>query len=58
MTAPATYPRSEGWAWKFTPRYSLMMGVQNTRIGSPAVNSPIVETRNAPIAYIGLGWNL
>jgi outer membrane protein len=45
-------------AWKFTPRHSLMMGVQNTRIGSPAVNSPIVETRNAPIGYIGLGWNL
>lgn len=45
-------------AWKFSPRYSLLMGVQNTRIGSAAANSPIVETRNAPITYIGLGWNL
>lgn len=45
-------------AWKFTPRYSLLMGVQQARLGSAAVNSPIVETRNAPVAYIGLGWNL
>ena len=45
-------------AWKFTPRYALMMGVQNTRIGGAAANSPIVETRNAPMAYVGLGWTL
>ena len=45
-------------AWKFTPRYALLMGVQNTRIGGAAANSPIVETRNAPMAYIGLGWTL
>lgn len=45
-------------AWKFTPRYSLLMGVQQSRLGSAAVNSPIVETRNAPVAYVGLGWNL
>ncbi len=45
-------------AWKFTPRYSLLMGVQSTRIGGAAANSPIVETRNAPMAYVGLGWNL
>ena len=45
-------------AWKFSARYSLLMGLQGTRIGSAAANSPIVETRNAPIAYIGLGWNL
>lgn len=45
-------------AWKFSARYSLLMGVQNTRIGSSAANSPIIETRNAPIGYIGLGWNL
>jgi len=35
-----------------------MMGVQNTRLGGAAANSPIVETRNAPVAYIGLGWSL
>lgn len=45
-------------AWKFTPGYSLLMGVQNTRIGGAAANSPIVETRNAPMAYMGLGWTL
>ena len=45
-------------AWKFSPRYALLMGVQNTRLGATAANSPIVETRNAPIAYFGLGWQL
>lgn len=45
-------------AWKFSPRYALLFGVQNTRLGAAAANSPIVETRNAPIAYIGLGWQL
>ena len=45
-------------AWKFSPRYALLFGVQSTRLGSAAANSPIVETRNAPIAYVGLGWQL
>ena len=45
-------------AWKFSQRYALLFGVQNTRLGAQAANSPIVETRNAPIAYFGLGWQL
>ena len=45
-------------AWKFSPRYALMFGIQNTRLGAASANSPIVETRNAPIAYVGLGWQL
>ena len=45
-------------AWKFSGRHALMMGVQNTRLGSAAANSPIVETRNTPVVYVGLGWTL
>ena len=45
-------------AWKFSDRHVLMMGVQNTRLGSAAANSPIVETRNTPVVYLGLGWTL
>ena len=45
-------------AWKFSERNSLLMGVQGTRLGGAAANSPIVETRSAPLGYIGLGWNL
>ena len=45
-------------AWKFSDRYALMMGVQNTRLGAAAANSPIVETRYTPVVYVGLGWTL
>ena len=45
-------------AWKFSPRYALLFGVQNTRLGGAAAGSPIVETRNAPLGYVGLGWQL
>ena len=45
-------------AWKFSPRYALLFGIQSTRLGSAAANSPIVETRNTPIAYFGLGWQI
>ena len=45
-------------AWKFSPRYALLFGIQSTRLGSAAANSPIAESRNAPIAYFGLGWQL
>ena len=45
-------------AWKFSPRYVLLFGIQNTRLGGAAAGSPIVETRNAPLGYVGLGWQL
>ena len=45
-------------AWKFSKAHSLMFGLQNTRLGAAAADSPIVETRNAAIGYVGLGWNL
>ena len=45
-------------AWKFSPHYVLLFGIQNTRLGGAAAGSPIVETRNAPLGYVGLGWQL
>lgn len=45
-------------AYKFGNGHALMFGVQNTRLGGSAASSPIVETRNAKLGYIGLGWVL
>ncbi|MDB5803286.1 MAG: MltA-interacting MipA [Betaproteobacteria bacterium] len=45
-------------AYKFSAPYALMFGVQNTHLGNGAGTSPIVETRNATMGYIGLGWTL
>jgi outer membrane protein len=45
-------------AYKFKRPYTLMFGVQNSRLGAAAANSPIVETRNAVMGYLGLGWAL
>jgi outer membrane protein len=45
-------------AYKFNRPYVLMFGVQNSRLGAAAANSPIVETRNVLMGYLGLGWAL
>jgi outer membrane protein len=45
-------------AYKFGGGYALMFGVQNTRLTGSTASSPIVETRNAKLGYIGLGWTL
>lgn len=45
-------------AYKFNASYALMFGVQNTRLGGAAARSPIVDTRNARLGYLGLGWIL
>jgi len=45
-------------AYKFNKPYVLMFGLQNTWLGGAAANSPIVETRNARLGYVGLGWAL
>ena len=39
-------------------RHALIFGVNSTRLGGSAANSPIVETRQATIYYVGYGWNL
>jgi len=44
--------------YNLTKHYALMLGANVTRLGSAAADSPIVERRQAPLLYIGLGWNL
>ena len=44
--------------YNLTKRYALMFGGNVTRLGSAAADSPIVESRQAPLAYLGLGINL
>lgn len=45
-------------AYRFSPRYALVFGVQSTRLGASAAASPITETRGTPMGYLGLGWRL
>ena len=45
-------------AYKFSDRHVLLLGAQSTRLGAAVAASPIVETRNATIGYLGLGWRL
>ena len=45
-------------AYKFAEHYALLFGAQTTRLGGAAAASPIVETRNATIVYLGLAWRL
>ena len=45
-------------AHRFTRSYALILGAQTTRLGGAAAASPIVQTRNATIGYIGLAWRL
>jgi outer membrane scaffolding protein for murein synthesis (MipA/OmpV family) len=45
-------------AWKFSDRHALVMGLQGTRLGGAAAGSPIAETRNVAVGYLGLGWRL
>ena len=44
--------------YKLTKREALMFGANVTRLGASAANSPIVERRQAPLFYLGLGANL
>jgi outer membrane protein len=44
--------------YNLSKRYAVMFGGNITRLGSAAADSPIVETRLAPLAYLGLGINL
>lgn len=45
-------------AYKFSRPYALLFGVQGTRLGGAAANSPIAETRSATMGYVGFGWTL
>ncbi|HLX82017.1 MAG TPA: MipA/OmpV family protein [Burkholderiales bacterium] len=44
--------------YNLSARNALMFGANVTRLGGAATGSPIVERRDAPLLYIGLGWNL
>lgn len=49
------------WAtgqYNLTKRYAWMFGANVTRLGDSAARSPIVERRQAPLVYLGLGINL
>ena len=39
-------------------RHAILFGLQGTRLGAAAAASPISETRNAAVAYAGLGRRL
>lgn len=45
-------------AYKLDERHAILFGLQGTRLGAAAGSSPIAETRNAAVAYAGLGWRL
>jgi outer membrane protein len=44
--------------YNLTKQYALLFGANVTQLGGAAANSPIVERRQVPLLYIGLGWNL
>jgi outer membrane protein len=44
--------------YNLTKQYALMFGANVTQLGGAAANSPIVERRQVPLLYVGLGWNL
>ena len=39
-------------------RYALLFGANVTRLGTGAARSPIVERRDSPLFYLGIGLNL
>jgi outer membrane protein len=44
--------------YNLTKRVALMFGANVTRLGGAAAASPIVESRQSPLLYLGLGINL
>ncbi len=58
---PAATTNTTFWLtgqYNLTKQYALMLGANVAQLGSAAANSPIVERRQVPLFYIGLGWNL
>lgn len=45
-------------SYKINQRYSMVFGVQATRLNGSAARSPIVETRRSAVGWIGLALNL
>jgi len=44
--------------YRLSEHYSLLFGLQRYRLGTAAARSPIVETRQSALGWLGLGWNL
>ena len=44
--------------YNITKRYAWMFGANVARLGDAAAHSPIVERRQVPLVYLGLGINL
>lgn len=64
-TRPAYFPGASTnltfWLtgqYNFTKDYAFMFGANVSRLGSSAANSPIVERRDVPFLYLGIGKNL
>ncbi len=38
--------------------YAVLFGIQASRLGSPLMESPIVQTRQSAVAWLGLGFTL
>lgn len=45
-------------SYKLNRQYSFLFGLQETRLNGSAANSPLVETKQAKVGWIGLAWNL
>ncbi|HEY8099798.1 MAG TPA: MipA/OmpV family protein [Burkholderiaceae bacterium] len=45
-------------SYKINQRYSILFGLQATHLNGSAANSPIVETKQSKVGWIGLAWNL
>jgi outer membrane protein len=44
--------------YNLSKQHALMLGANVTQLGGAAARSPIVERRQVPVFYLGLGWNL
>ncbi|MSP98141.1 MAG: MipA/OmpV family protein [Betaproteobacteria bacterium] len=44
--------------YNLSKHYALMLGANLTQLGGSAADSPLLERRQAPLVYIGLGWDL
>ncbi len=44
--------------YRLSERYSVLFGAQTTRLGGGLAHSPIVESRQGTLGWLGLGWNL
>ena len=44
--------------YKTDKRHAILFGVNLSKIGREAARSPIVQTRQSPLLYLGYGWQL